>query len=60
MIGCWFMPNDKRQSLHGLIGAIFIAVVLSVIFSTIAVYALNRYLGPVDADEITASVRPGR
>ena len=43
-----------------LIGAIFIAAVFSLLFSWIAVYALNSYLGPVDAGDITASVRGAR
>ena len=50
------MPDDRRQSFRGLIGAILVATVLSVTFSTIAVYALNRYLGPVDGDT-TASIQ---
>lgn len=54
------MPDDRRQSFRGLIGAILVATVLSVIFSTIAVYALNRYLGPVDVGETAASVAQGR
>src|SRR5437868_2545175 len=52
-IGRLPMPDDRR-SFRGLIGAILVAAVLSVIFSTIAVYALNRYLGPVDAGDTTA------
>ena len=51
--------SGDRQSFRGLIGAIFVATVLSVIFSTIAVYALNRYLGPVDGADTTASVAQG-
>ncbi len=53
------MP-DRWQSFRGLIGAILVATLLSVIFSTIAVYSLNRYLGPVDATDTTASVNTGR
>lgn len=53
------MP-DERRSFRGLVGAILISAVLSVIFSTIAVYTLNRYLGPVDGGETTASVAQGR
>lgn len=51
------MPDDKPQSFRGLIGVILFAAVLSVIFSTIAVYSLNRYLGPIDAGDTTASVQ---
>jgi len=49
------VPEDGRYYTRELIGAIIVATVLSVIFSSIAVYSLNRYLGPVDGSDSAAS-----
>jgi hypothetical protein len=51
---------DRRYYTSALIGAIIVATVLSVIFSSIAVYSLNRYLGPVDGFGTTTSSYVGR
>ena len=54
--------QSSLSRLHGqpctreLIGAIIVATVLSLIFSSIAVYSLNRYLGPVDGSDSAAAV----
>ena len=54
------MPEDGRYYTRELVGAIVVATVLSVIFSSIAVYSLNRYLGPADGFGTTAPVYVGR
>jgi len=55
------MPEDGRYYYtRELIGAIIVATVLSVIFSSIAVYSLNRYLGPADGFGTAAPVYVGR
>ena len=42
------MSEHKRYYARKLIGAIIVATVSSVIFSSIALYSLNRYLEFVD------------
>jgi hypothetical protein len=54
--GGFDVPEDGRYYTRELIGAIIVAAVLSLIVSSIAVYSLNRYLGPVDGSDSTASV----
>ena len=54
------MPEERRYYTRELIGAIVVATVLSVIFSSIAVYSLNRYLGPDDGFGTAAPVYAGR